>query len=342
MNIWFDLSNSPHINMFEYLINDLQSMGHNIIITSRPLSNTIDLLNQKKIKHTVIGSHYGKNKLKKILGYPVRVYQLYNFLRNKNLDVSVSQSSFHSPIVSWLLKIPSIYTNDNEYAQGNKIAFFFSTKILIPEYITQSKMINKNLYYKVSKYPGLKEGMYLWQKNEVIKSNKFNSVKTGKNIFIRPEPQTAAYYKGKTNFLDSLILSLQHNYSVTILCRNINQFNYYNNSRFSKINLPIKPLLFDQIVMDCSLFIGAGGSMSRELCILGIPTISVYQDKLLDVDKYLINNNLLIYEPNLTFNKVKTILSTNHTTHTSNDLLLKGLQTYQLFKEEILKFNMYD
>lgn len=51
MKIWFDISNSPHINMFEYLMKDLTREGHEIIVTSRPLANTIDLLNQKNKTH---------------------------------------------------------------------------------------------------------------------------------------------------------------------------------------------------------------------------------------------------------------------------------------------------
>ncbi|MEN9964326.1 MAG: hypothetical protein RL582_1421, partial [Bacteroidota bacterium] len=113
MKIWFDLSNSPHINMFHDMIRELESRSHEVIITSRPLANTVELLDQRGLKHTIIGEHYGKNLYKKILGYPIRVLQLRKFLKDKKIDVAVSQSSFHSPVVAKLLGIPSIYTNDN-------------------------------------------------------------------------------------------------------------------------------------------------------------------------------------------------------------------------------------
>jgi len=80
MKIWFDLSNSPHINLFSKMIRDLEK-DHEIIITCRPLANTIDLLNLHGFKYTVVGKHYGKKLLSKIYGYPVRVYELYKFLR---------------------------------------------------------------------------------------------------------------------------------------------------------------------------------------------------------------------------------------------------------------------
>jgi predicted glycosyltransferase len=43
MKIWFDLTNSPHINLFADMIRELKK-EHEVIITCRPLANTIDLL----------------------------------------------------------------------------------------------------------------------------------------------------------------------------------------------------------------------------------------------------------------------------------------------------------
>src|SRR5690242_4611505 len=118
MRIWLELTNSPHVNMFAAMIRDLER-EHEIVITSRPLANTIDLLDLHGFKHEVVGIHYGGKLSAKVLGFPVRVMQLRKFLAAQKVDVGVSQSSFHSPGVSRLLGIPSIYMNDNEHAMGN-------------------------------------------------------------------------------------------------------------------------------------------------------------------------------------------------------------------------------
>ena len=64
MRIWFDISNSPHVILFQGLIKDLEASGHEVLITTRPLANTIDLLDQSGFVYTVIGKHYGKNIFK--------------------------------------------------------------------------------------------------------------------------------------------------------------------------------------------------------------------------------------------------------------------------------------
>ena len=39
--------------------------------------------------------------------------------------------------------------------------------------------------------------------------------------------------------------------------------------------------------------------MTREAAVLGIPTISIYQDALLDVDAYLIDKGFMVHQPDL-------------------------------------------
>jgi predicted glycosyltransferase len=339
MTIWFDLSNSPHINLFYELIRDLESLGHEVIITCRPLANTIDLLDQKGLKYTVIGEHYGKNFYKKLFGYPIRVYQLRRFLKKYKISLAVSQSSFHSPIVATLLGIPSIYTNDNEHALGNVPSFFFASKIFIPENLSSKKAMKQGASRKkITQYPGIKEGIYLWRLGEKIWQNRKAKAKTQISIYVRPEPLTAQYYKGGLNFLDDALVQLQNTYSVTVLPRDKVQQSHYKQSKFSSIYVPEKPLRFNEIAEDCSLFIGAGGSMTRELAILGIPTISVYQDSLLDVDKFLIAKKLIQFDPEISADKVIGYINQLKDTVPDTELLSKGKQAYNFFLNEILKY----
>ncbi len=140
MKIWFDITNAPHINLFKCLLKELESEGHEIIVTCRPLSNTISLLELHKIKYTIIGKHYGKAFYKKVLGYPIRVRQLQNFIKPLKVDRAISQSSFHSPVAARLMGIPSIYMNDNEHAIGNIPSFFCASKIMVPEFLKIEKV----------------------------------------------------------------------------------------------------------------------------------------------------------------------------------------------------------
>ena len=337
MNIWIDLTNSPHVNFFASMINELQAK-HNVILTCRPLANTIDMLHLKGFQFHVVGKHYGANKVKKTLGFILRIFQLFVFLRKRKVDVAISHSSFYSPVVARLLGIRSIYLNDNEHAAGNKISFLFANQIMVPEYLRIDQLTSRWLKPdKIVPYPGVKEGIYLWTYNNNQDENDTNDQNSPKKIYLRAEPWTAQYYKGERNFMDKLLIGLKDRFRVILLPRGEEQREYYMQQKFRGVSVPEHSAELSEIIHQCDIFIGAGGTMTREAAVLGIPTISTYQDKLLDVDKQLIRMGLMIHQPRLTAEFVEKYIEKNHIRPPSNDLLMKGKKAYHLIMQTLLE-----
>jgi len=337
MKIWIDLSNSPHVNFFAGMIRELQE-DHEVLLTCRPLANTIELLDIHALPYHVIGKHYGKRIVNKALGFIFRIFQLLVFLRGKRIDVSISHSSFYSPVVAWLLGIKSIYLNDNEHAQGNKISFIFADRIMVPEFLDVRKVRRQwAATQKIITYPGVKEGIYLWY-YQSKPSTAFNmqNKENNKAIFVRPEPWTAQYYNGKHNFLDKLLIDLKDTFHVVLLPRSKVQEEYYRESRFAGIAVPENSISLPDIMENCDLFIGAGGTMTREAAVLGIPTISIYQDKLLDVDKFLIEKGFMTHNRNLDAGFVANFLEQMGRRPPDRHLLHKGKEAYELIKKTLL------
>jgi predicted glycosyltransferase len=318
--------------MFHQLIGELKNEGHEVCISARPLSNTISLLKQYQLDYEVIGRHYGKNIFSKLYGYPVRVMELRNFVKKHKPDIAVSQSSFHSPVVAGLSGIPSIYTNDNEHALGNKIAFRFASRILIPEVFPQKINESKKIVY-----PGIKEGIYLWSRAEMLMRIRANNPKLQDAIYIRPEPSTAQYYKGGIHFMDEWMEKLSKKHRMVILCRNQEQKDHYRES-FKDIDVPDDPVSMEEIASKGKLFIGAGGTMTREWAYMGIPTVSVYQDKLLKADEWLVNLGRMYHEPHPTADKIEQCLAFSHDLKPDDTLYKNGKTAYEIFKKTILEY----
>jgi len=338
MRIWFELTNSPHINMFAAMIRDLER-EHEVIITCRPLANTVDLLELHGFKYEVVGQHYGGKFSAKVLGFPVRVAQLCKYLAGRKVDVAISQSSFHSPVAAKLLGLRSIYLNDNEHAMGNIPSFLCASKIMVPEFLGMDKLRKQWANpRKVLHYPGVKEGMYLWELDERLqqKAQPARAHRARRAVYIRPEPWTAQYYKGSRNFLDALVLGLKDHVDVTLLPRGKEQGVHYQDARFAGVRVVTTALDIADIAPDCDLFIGAGGTMTREMAVLGIPTISVYQDALLDVDQHLLQVGAFRHLPELTAEQALAYLNEATQQPPNRVLLDKGRQAYDLIKRQIL------
>jgi len=333
MKIWIDLTNSPHVNFFKPFIQHWKSENYELIITARNLANTLDLIKQNNWNYYEIGGHAGKNKLKKIFYFPKRVFLLWKFLRKAKPNIGISHSSFYSPIVCKLLKIPSVYLNDNEHAKGNYLAFKYATINLLPEFLKQKAIEQKWIErFTMDFYPGIKEGIYLSQSNisRLVKEQTTDR----KMIYIRLEPWTAQYYAGENNFMDDLIIDLKDNYNLVVLPRGETQSLHYKNPVFKGITVSDKPISLEHIFQTCDLFIGAGGSMTRELAFLGVPTISVYQGELLEVDKYLINNNFMFYMNKPKREKIIEILN-EFVPNPDDDLKRKGEKAYNLINSKV-------
>lgn len=333
MKIWFDLTNSPHVQFFRQMIGELQDEGHQVVITSRNAANTTELLDMYGMEYTIVGKSYGKKLRNKILGNIVRVKDLIKFVKQNHIDAAISQSSFTSAIAGRLAGIPTIYTNDNEHAMGNKISFICAHKVFIPEFIPVKSITNVFVRSKkVAQYPGVKEGIYLWSKY----SSFVPAEHSVKKIYYRPEPYFAQYYKGKTNVLDDALVELKHDFEIIVLPRDNTQRQHYGDKRFDGIKVCQRPMSFDEIAADCTLFIGAGGTMTREMAVIGVPTVSIYQDSLLDVDRYLISEGLMLHNPNLNASQIREIINNAHAKPSDISLLSKGKEAYSQIKSCLL------
>ena len=76
--------------------------------------------------------------------------------------------------------------------------------------------------------------------------------------------------------------------------------------------------------------------MTREAAVLGIPTISIYQDKLLDVDNFLIEKGFMIHKKKLDSEFVVNFLEERGKRLPDKELLDKDKEAYELIKKTLL------
>ena len=287
MKIWIDVANSPQVAFVLPIIKILEKGGHEVIITARPHANTEQLLRQKNIRFQSIGGHYGKSKFAKLFGLFNRSWKLYAYLRTEDVDWALSQSSFYSPVVSFFLGVNSIYTNDNEYALGNYLAAFFANKCYFPKSWPDSFLKRMR---KTNLYDGVKESVYMSESNVM-------RLKTDR-IYYRPEAWDAQYYAGvESKKIECILTVLSTIALVVVLPRSESQVEYFMSLQMPNISVQEEPLTLDEIISNAMLFVGSGGSMSRELALTQVPTITCYEHGLLSVDKLLIEAKLLHFVP---------------------------------------------
>jgi len=88
--IWIDLDNTPHVPFFIPIKNELKRRGYRVILTARDAYQVKELATENKLFFKTIGRHYGKNKLKKLVGWLYRSFQLMPFVLINKPDVALS------------------------------------------------------------------------------------------------------------------------------------------------------------------------------------------------------------------------------------------------------------
>ena len=124
---------------------------------------------------------------------------------------------------------------------------------MVPEFLSMDSVRKQwGNPKKVIHYPGVKEGIYLAS----LKKKNCNAARQSgtPEIFIRPEPWTAQYYRGAINFMDDLIISLKDKYKIILMPRGERQAEHYRHTRFRGIAIPSEPLTLEDLASRCSTF----------------------------------------------------------------------------------------
>lgn len=292
--IWFDLDNLPHVSLFRPIFKELEKRKVKYIVTARDFNHTVEQLKYWKIKHTAIGCHGGKNKIKKIVNLFERSYQLKKYIKNfDNIRLAVSHGSRTQVVASKQMGIKSLVMMDYEYTE-TKIFNYLSTYMLIPKFIPDSRLASVGLNLKkVIRYDGFKEQIYL---NSFVPDPNFRK-KIGINdnqilVVIRPPGMVGNYHDSKSEKL--LIEGIKYfgnfdNVVCLLLTRTkVDKQFIKENSIFTKnIRFLEKPVDGLQLLFAADIAISGGGTMNRESALLGTKTHSIFTGKHPYLDEYL-------------------------------------------------------
>src|SRR4029078_5252556 len=119
MRVWIDVTNSPHVVFFRPLVGLLQARGHEGTISARDFAQTLELLEDAGLEHTVVGpTHAGASRAGKGRAMSARLRELRRFARARDFDIAVSHASHELPLAARSLGVPPSYAFDHAVPRG--------------------------------------------------------------------------------------------------------------------------------------------------------------------------------------------------------------------------------
>jgi hypothetical protein len=333
--IWIDLDNSPHVPFFSPIIDELNKLGYEVLLTARDCSQTCGLADLFHLQYKRIGRHYGKHKIFKVAGTVLRALQLMRTARKQGAVLALSHGSRAQMLSARMLRIPSIVIMDYEHVKG----FIYPTWIMMPEIIAGDAI--KHDKRRLLKYPGIKEDVYVpsFKPDPQIK----DVLGLGENdlvVTIRPPATEAHYHNPEAETLFSEVVNLMstvENARMIILPRNDAQKASIKESwqglySTRKIVIPEQVVDGLNLLWHSDLVISGGGTMNREAAALGLPVYSIFRGKIGAVDRYLVKSGRLILLENvedvhnkLSITKRKHMSEVGNTNGKALDSIVQGI-----------------
>ncbi len=290
--IWIDLDNSPHVPFFRPIIEELQKREYRIILTARDSYQVRELLRLHHLSCKVVGRHWGKNRILKMVGTCSRVAQLLPLIMKQKPDLAVSHGSRAQILSALAAGVPAIVIMDYEFAA--KLPFLRPDWVFVPEVIPKSTKIRARK--EVMRYPGLKEDVYIpnFRPDPSVK-DQLGLNATDLLVTVRPPATEAHYHNPEAEVLLDAALDLlthQAEVRVILLPRNEKQAQTLRKQWCKwianrKIVIPEHVVDGLNLIWFSDFVISGGGTMNREAAAIGVPVYSIFRGRIGAVDKYL-------------------------------------------------------
>jgi uncharacterized protein len=292
MRIWIDLSNSPHPLLFAPIARRLEELGHEVGITARDNAQTVELTLERWPDATIIGGQSPKSRAKKAQVMAQRVRDLGRWARGFRADVALSHNSYGQIVAARALGLHVVTAMDYEGQPANHLAFRLAHVILMPEALRGSGVHRQGASDRRTRfYPGFKEEIYLGDFEPDLGVLDSIGVERGDRplVVARTPPSRAAYHQFGNPLFGEAIEALGNDSSAqtVVLARHPEQRQAIQALHLTNVVVPDRAIDSRSLMYQADLVIGAGGTMTREGALMGVPTYSIFAGTQPAVDKAL-------------------------------------------------------
>ncbi|HEV2812615.1 MAG TPA: DUF354 domain-containing protein [Solirubrobacteraceae bacterium] len=299
MRIWVDLTNTAHVVVLRPLVELLESRGHSVEITARPLSHTIELLDDWGHPYTAFGSHGGVRRADKARAALSRARLMVSFGRSRGpFDAALAHGSTDLPIACRVLRVPNATMFDYEWALAqHHLNCRLAHRVLVPEAIPPERLARFGARgSKLVRYPGLKEEYVLhgFEPDAGV----LEALGVDRSLplcVVRTAPSYALYLGGSTTpLLPRLLERLdEEGVQTVVLVRNSEQARDVLGLGLSSVIVPGRAIDARSLVAFADALVSAGGSMNREAAALGTPVWTMFEGRMGGVDEQLVADGRL-------------------------------------------------
>jgi uncharacterized protein len=275
------MSNSPHPLLFAPIARRLQELGHDVGVTARDNAQTADLTLERWPAAMIIGSESPRARRHKARAMAQRIRTLRRWARSFRADVAVSHNSYGQIVAARTIGLRVVTAMDYEGQPANHLAFRLAHAILMPEVLRDSAVRWQGASNaRAQFYAGFKEEIYLADFEPDSSVLSLIGIKRDQRplVVLRTPPARAAYHRFDNPLFELAIKTLSEKAKVrsVVLVRHPEQRQAIDSLGLPDVVVPDCALDARSLMCQADLVVGAGGTLTREAALLGIPTYTVF------------------------------------------------------------------
>lgn len=303
LKVWIDLLTPKQVLFFGRLIEKLEKRGCEVLKTTRRYREVNEVLELKGVNALCVGRHGGSTLEGKLTASLARTLKLANMLKRWKADLAISFSSPEASRVAFGLGIPHYCFNDSPHAEAvARLTIPLSTKLFTPRAVPLRKWVRLGIKREaITQYDAVDPAAWLlgFKPNPQV-LNELGLTRKRLIIVARVEETFAAYLLGRVGTVRTIILPViqeitakHQDAQLVVIPRYTEQRRALKRALRGKAIVTNHAIDAASLLSYADLFIGAGGTMTWEASLLGVPTVSCYPSKALDVERYLAKKGLV-------------------------------------------------
>lgn len=289
MKWWIDIANAPNVAVFRPIVDRLRADGDEIVVTvwDRGQAQALSAAAWEEIR--LVGTPgYHMERWAKGTAIFSRAIDLARAMRGEGIDVALGHASNAQVMAARLLRIPSVNMMDYEHHPANHVGFRLADLVFTPAAIPYEALKPFGLSRRRwVPYPCLKEEIAFARFEPEPEFRKTLEVGEDEILaVVRPAAEGALYHRHRNTLCDEIVDRLgEEGCTVLLTPRTTGQGTQFEGRR--GVRVLREPVSGPDLLYAADLFVGAGGSMTREAAVLGTPAYSIFQGKPASVDRWL-------------------------------------------------------
>jgi len=287
MRVWYDACTGKHVRYGVAVAKRLRQLGHEVTLTTRKHPDTVPLARFLNENFIVVGKYSSKSLLTRLRESVRRQLAFCKIFGGAVPDVAISHGSVDQLRVAFGLGIPTITTVDTPYADA-----VHRLTLPLADYVVASKAIPKETLQKygvkgeIVQFDGVDEVAWIRGFKPLVQYD------FGRPLIVVRELEERAVYAKKRFSSIALAKKLTGLGKVVFLSR-------YRRRRIKDLIVPEGFVDSASLVAQADLFVGAGGTITREAALQGTPAIVVNVFRGQHVNDYLAEKGFPIFKTEL-------------------------------------------